>query len=340
MRKLTCHTSLSIAAAIVLSAAASVTNAADFTMKISSPVPPTQKDIIYAWMTSFEKGVEAASNGRIDVQLFPANQLGQIPATVEGVAMGTIEMTLPAIGFFGTLDERFGVLDAAGLFDSEAHAMKALQDPDVKAMLATFGERANVEPLVTLVSGQTLVVSPKKVEKVSDLQGLKMRTGGATPLLNEPLEKLGVSPVTLPLGEVLPALQTKVIDASANNAAVMNAFQFQDVANQATYLPGSFMFIGGIVSKDFLAMIGPDLEKIVRDEAQNSLAVYDNYLVNGAKGLENLWTSHGGEIRYFDAEQRQRYLSTVTPVVEKVVSNDDQMKKDYETLLSAAQRSR
>jgi len=53
--------------------------AADYIMKISSPAPMTHIDPISAWLEAFESGVESASNGRIDVQLYPASQLGPNP---------------------------------------------------------------------------------------------------------------------------------------------------------------------------------------------------------------------------------------------------------------------
>ena len=70
-----------------------------FTLKVSSP---TNNDSILKWMETFKEGVESGSQGKINVELYPANQLGQIPATVEGVVFGTIEVTAPASGFFLT----------------------------------------------------------------------------------------------------------------------------------------------------------------------------------------------------------------------------------------------
>ena len=84
-----------------------------FTLKVSSP---TNNDVILKWMETFKAGVEKRSNGEIEVEIYPANQLGQIPATVEGVVFGTIEVTAPASGFFVKLDPRFEVFDVPGLF--------------------------------------------------------------------------------------------------------------------------------------------------------------------------------------------------------------------------------
>ncbi|WP_198133757.1 TRAP transporter substrate-binding protein [Roseobacter sp. GAI101] len=334
------RTTLTMLAATTAIALAAPAFAQDFVMKISSPVPPTTNDVVYAWMTAFEQGVEEATDGAIDVQLFPANQLGQIPATVEGVAMGTIEMTIPVIGFLAALEPRFAAMDAAGLFESEEHAMRTFSDPALRELLATFGEAANVEPLMMMTSGQAVVIAQEPIEQVADFQGLVMRTGGTTPLLNRPLEALGVTPVAIPLGEVLPSMQTGQIDASSANMAVLNAFQFQDVATEATYLPGNFTIIGGLISRDFLAMIGPENEAIVRQEAAEALSAFEGYVQNGPAALEAMWEGNGGTIRHLAEDQAEAYFSTVRPVIEAVVADDPQMEEAYRILVEAADRNR
>src|SRR3989304_1045384 len=110
MRIITISSVAVFAAASLL--AAGPAPAQQFTMKISSP---TINDVQHQWMRVFKAGVEARTGARVKVELYPANQLGQIPATVEGVALGTIEMTLPAVGFLIGLERRFAVLDGPGI---------------------------------------------------------------------------------------------------------------------------------------------------------------------------------------------------------------------------------
>src|SRR4051812_12300150 len=130
-----------LAAGLFLVLATSAASAQQFTMKLSSP---TVNDVVHEWMKAFKAGVEQRAGGRIKVEIYPANQLGQIPATVEGVALGTIEFTAPAVGFLIGLEPRFQVLDAAGLFDSVEHGQKVLTDPDIRRRLAGFGESKGV----------------------------------------------------------------------------------------------------------------------------------------------------------------------------------------------------
>ena len=72
MRNLLTGLLAGLAACIVASAA----SAQQFTMKLSSP---TINDVTHEWMKAFKAGVEDRSKGRVKVEIYPANQLGQIP---------------------------------------------------------------------------------------------------------------------------------------------------------------------------------------------------------------------------------------------------------------------
>ena len=320
--------------------AAPAAMAADFVMKVSSPAPLTDVDPLSAWMRAFEAGVEAASGGRIDVQLYPSSQLGPIPATVEGTMMGTIEMTMPAIGFMVGADKRFQVLDADGLFDDEHHALKTLNSPEVRAMLADLGKNAGVEPLMIFTSGQMILVTRDKVASVADFQGKKIRTAGNTPLVIKPLEAMGVAPVAMPLGDVLPVIQTGQIDGATINLPVAVGFKCADVAKEALYMPKKYGIIGGIVSRDFMARIGPELEAIVREQALAATEAFAAKLDSGPKALEGAWGKAGGHLTRLEGADRDAYLSTARGEVEKVVAEDAALQADYDLLIKAAEANR
>ena len=248
------------------SAAFTVTPAnAQYVMKLSSP---TINEVSREWMKAMKAGVEQRSGGKIKVEMYPANQLGQLPATIEGVALGTIEVTLPAVGFVVGLEPRFQVFDAPGLFDSLEHAARVFADPDVRKRLASFGADKGVEPLVTFVNGPLGLLSHKPVHRLADFKGQKLRAPGGAPIQMEPFKKLGSSPLSIPLGEALPAMQNKTIDGMTAGIAVYTTFKYFDVAKGLTLLPGSFLVATGLVNRKCMQSLGPDLEAMVRDESK------------------------------------------------------------------------
>ena len=145
-----------IAGSVLLSVAPA--RAQQFTMKLSQP---TINDVTYEYFKRMKAGIEQRSAGKIKVDIYPANQLGQLPAVVEGVALGTIEAAASANGFWISLEPRFQVLDAPGLFDSVMHGYKMLNDPDIRARMATWGADKGVEVLAPGLYSPLMLLEPQ-----------------------------------------------------------------------------------------------------------------------------------------------------------------------------------
>ena len=138
--------------------AAAPASAQQFTIKMSQP---TINDVVHEYYKAIKAGVEQRSGGRIKVDIYPANQLGQLPAVVEGVALGTIEVGSAANGFWVSLEPRFAILDAPGLFDDVLHGYRMLTDPEIRARLATFGADKGVEVLTPGIYAPLMLLSHK-----------------------------------------------------------------------------------------------------------------------------------------------------------------------------------
>lgn len=320
--------------AAALAACAVAAQAQQFTMKLSTP---TINDVTQEWMNLFKAGVEKRSGGRIKVEIYPASQLGQIPRTVEGVALGTIEMTVPAVGFFVGLEPRFQVFDAPGLFESVGHAQRVFADPDIRRRLAGFGAAKGVEPLFTFANGPLMLLSHKPVRHVEDFQGLKVRVPGGTPLHIEPARRLGASPLSMPLGEVMPAMQNKAIDGFTAGLVVFVAFKYYDVAKSLTEMPGSFLIASGLVNRGFMKSLG-ELEPMVREEARKAETIFVNGAVADVNRLRGAWRKNGGEIIQLPAAEASRFLAQATSALPAILAASPQLKEDYDALVAAARK--
>jgi TRAP-type C4-dicarboxylate transport system substrate-binding protein len=310
---------------------------AQFTMKLSQP---TINDVTYEYFKRLKAGIEQRAGGKIKVEIYPANQLGQLPAVVEGVALGTIEAAASANGFWISLEPRFQVLDAPGLFDSVSHGYKMLNDPAIRARMATWGADKGIELLAPSLYSPLMLLSHKAVRTAGDLQGQKIRTQGGAPIQVEPLKKLGVIPVSLPLGEALPAMQNKTIDGMVGAAAPYVAFKYYDIAKPMTYLPSTLFAAPVVVNRQWLKSLGPDLEKIVREESRKAEEAFGDWNINDIKSKEDAWKQNGGEIITMSPEESKRYIDTVAPVAASVLSANPKVKEDYDALLAAAKQYR
>lgn len=308
-----------------------------FTMKLSSP---TMNDVVHEWMKVFKDNVEKKSGGQIKVEIYPANQLGQIPRTVEGVALGTIEMTAPAVGFLIGLEPRFIVFDAPGLFDSVEHGQRVLADPDIRQRLASFGAAKGVEPLFTGLNGPLMLLSHKPVRSVADFKGQKLRLPGGTPLHFEPFKKLGALPLSMPLGEVMPAMQNHAIDGTIASFSVFTAFKYYDVAKALTEVPGSYLVVGGLVNRNYMKSLGPQLEAMVRAEARSADTIFSTWGVDDLGRIRAAWEKNGGQTIKLASAEAKRYIELTTSVLPPIFASNPQLKEDYDALMAAAARAR
>jgi len=311
--------------------------AQQFTMKLSQP---TINDVTYEYFKRMKAGIEQRSAGKIKVDIYPANQLGQLPTVVEGVALGTIEAAASANGFWISLEPRFQVLDAPGLFDSVSQGFKILNDPDIRARLATWGSDKGVEILAPSLYSPLMLLSHKAIRTVADFQGQKIRTQGGAPIQVEPLKKVGVIPVSLPLGEALPAMQNKTIDGMVGAAAPYVAFKYYDIAKPMTYLPATLFAAPVVTNRRWLKSLGPELEAIVREESRKAEEVFGEWNINDIQSKEEIWKKNGGQIITMSPDESKRYIDAVSPVAASILSANPKVKEDYEALLATAKRYR
>jgi len=320
------------ACALALPAAAQ-----QFTMKLSCP---TVNDMNVEYMKAMKAGIEPKTGGKIKVEIYPANQLGQIPRTVEGVALGTIEMTLVASGFFIGMDPRYLVFDAAGLFDDMDHGNRVFQDPEIRKRLANFSADKGIEPLIVYSANPNMVVSHKAIRTLADFKGQKIRVPGGAPLHVQPFQHFGTAAISMPLGEVLPAMQNRTIDGAVAGLTVFPGFKYYDVAKNMTYLPGSYLILVGGVSRSFMKQIGPDLEKIVREVSRDAEKLFFTWLPDDVERAKKNWTGNGGELISLSAADQKRFVSDVSKVTETILAGQPQVKAEYDALKAAAQRTR
>jgi TRAP-type transport system periplasmic protein len=284
-------------------------------------------------------GIEPRTNGRIKVELYPANQLGQIPRTVEGVALGTIEMTLVASGFFIGIDPRYLVFDAAGLFDDMDHGNRVFQDPEIRKRLSQFSADKGIEPLIVYSANPNMVLSHKPIRTLADFKGQKIRVPGS-PLQIEPLKRFGASPLSMPFGEVLPALQNRTIDGVWAGTTLFTALKFYDIAKSMTYLPSHWAATVPLVNRNFMKSLGPELEKIVRAEADKADEHTLKWAADDIKRSEKIWAEHGGKEIHLSAAEQKRFLDESIAVTRPLLTATPQAKEDYEAFTAAAAKYR
>jgi TRAP-type C4-dicarboxylate transport system substrate-binding protein len=311
----------------LLLAASAAIAAPAFTMKLSTT---NTNDSNNVWLQTLKAGIEARAGDRIKVEYYPSGQLGPAPRVIEGVIMGTVEVSMNAAGFYEALNPRFGALSAPGAFTSMQSANKALNDPEIRKMFAEYGKGKGYEVLTVYVQAPLVLVAKQPYQKQEDIHGKKIRAPGS-PIYLSMLRGLGAAPVSMTQGEVVPAIQNGAIDGAVGGSVIFPPLKFYDVAKPMTYLP-TYIAAVSIISSQFMQAIGPELAAIVREEAYKA----DQYIYNLAwEDIERgrkIWEDNGGKSYTLDPKEEQRYNEVSAKATQEVLGKDPQLMKDYEML--------
>jgi tripartite ATP-independent transporter DctP family solute receptor len=165
------------------------------------------------------KKLEAATNGRLSVQMFAASVLGGEKETIEQTQIGAIQLLRVSVGALGPIVDDINVINMPFLFKNKAHAEK-MMDGDIGQQLldkVSANGNAGLVALCWMNSGARSIYNTKRpVKSIDDLKGLKIRVIG-NPIFIDMMNALGGNGIAMGYDQVFSALQTGVIDGAENN---------------------------------------------------------------------------------------------------------------------------
>lgn len=328
-----CHTVRAVAFAAVFATVGLLPmtpgSAAEFTMKFGTA---TFNDTQHQYIKFYKEAVEKASNGRIEVGIYPRSELGPIPRMIDGLQLGTIEAYIGPADFYVGLDPRFGVFSTPMLFKNKDHATKVVQDPSLNQNILEMGIPKGVVGLGTYTSGPSNYAAKTPLLTLADFSGKKLRVN-ATALEREKMRRLGATAVPLPLNEVMPSLQRGVIDGTMSGTAIFVAFKMSDAVKTITVTNDTMLVALAVVSKVWLDKLPPDLRKIVVDAGRDTQVKTKDWEVAFSQGLDKAWADQGGKIHHLPPDELAKMASLLNSV-------GDDVTKDQPAVLELLKRVR
>lgn len=257
-----------------LGLASSAVFSADFNMRLSHG--DNESNPTHHAAVKFQELVQEYSEGRIDVSIYPSNQLGDEQEVAQSMRMGTIESAIVYTGNLVPLAPSAGVLMLPYAFTSSEEAwaaMDALQEP----LNERISSEAGVRAVGLLEKGfRVLTTSDKPVRTLDDLQGQNIRVS-PNKIAIDTFRAWGIDPTPMAWAEVFSALQQGVIDGQENpytTAISSNFYEVQDYITEIHYM----MWTGPLlVSERFYQGLPEDLQAAI-DRAGIEAANYEREL--------------------------------------------------------------
>ena len=308
--------------------------AADFTMKIGFA---TMNDIQHQWANWYKEALEARSNGRIGVNLFPRGQLGTVASQIEGLQLGTVEAFTTPADFFAGMDPRFGTFSIPLLFKDSVHAEKVLLDPAMNKEILALGADKGVQVISVYTFAPAHYFGKQPIRRLDDFKGKKLRVN-ATAAERAKMRQFGASAVPMDLSEVVPGIQQGVIDGTMSATAVYVNLKFNDISKVLTEVNDTMIVSVGVVSRPWLAKLPADLRQMVVEEGNKLQARINAQSRLMDENMVKRWREAGGELIRLPEADQARVKQLLSGVGEEVTKDNAAASAFYKRLVATGQK--
>ena len=232
---------------------------AEAVLQINSSLP--EGSFAHVFLQEYEKRVEAAAPGKIDVQIFMSNTLGKEEDVLQGLSLGTHHASLSASAV-SQINSRTAIFDLPYLFEDRKAVQTFAASPAGTMLSDGFKGTGMVLAAMWDNGFRQITNKARPIVTPADLKGLKIRTPTNKQRV-EMFNTLGANATPLSFGEVYSALDQGTIDGQENPANVVDTAKLYEVQgfmslSNHVYLP-TFLLFG----EPYLASLDPELKDTV-----------------------------------------------------------------------------
>lgn len=213
---------LGLASALALA----TSTASATTLKLAHAAP--ESDLQQDMSLFFKQELEARSNGKIKVNIFPQGQLGNDKQMIDGTRAGIIDISMVGLNNYSGLLPESAAFTLPFMFPDRTTAFKVLDGAVGQGVLKDM-EKFGLKGLGYPENGfRNITNSKRPIRTPADVAGLQMRVNNSK-ALNDMFNDLKANPQQIPVAELYTALETGVVDAQEHPIGVTLSFKFYEV---------------------------------------------------------------------------------------------------------------
>jgi TRAP-type C4-dicarboxylate transport system substrate-binding protein len=173
---------------------------------------------------------------------------------------------------------------------------------------------------------------------LADFEGKKIRIF-ASEFQSNAFDRLGVTPVAMSLGDVLPAIQQGAIDGADSGMGPIANFHMVDAAKYATEMGQPAIFIIAEVNKSWFNSLPKDLQQIIEKDAKAQSLAINTFAVGAVKDSEASFTGKGGELIRLSPDEQAKMMKIISSVAPDVTKDNPRLAAAYKIVADAADRT-
>jgi tripartite ATP-independent transporter DctP family solute receptor len=215
--------------------------------------------------------IKKRTNGKFDIQVFPASSLGKETDINQGLQLGTVDMIISGPSFAARSFPRIGIAYYPFIFRDAAHQAAYAKSPVFRELAEGYRQKTGIVMTAYTYYGARHTTSNRAFTDCAGMKNLKIRVPDVPAYMATP-RSCAANPTPIAFAEVYLALQNGTVEAQENPLTTIEAKKFYEVQKH-------IMLTGHIVD-GLVTQIGPHVwnklndaeKKIFTDVTQEAAA--------------------------------------------------------------------
>ena len=244
-------------------------DAAEFEFKFATGQPPTNP-ICIRIQEALDR-IKAATGGRLEIKLFPQNQLGSDTDLIQQVRAGGVEFLNISGSVLSSLVPAAALVNVGFAFSSYDQVWRAVDGELGKYMEAQI-EKAGLMVVAPFADNgfRQITSSDVQIKTPEDLKGFHIRVP-VSPIFTSLFQALGAAPTSINFNELYTALQTRLVSGEENALVVIETgklYEVQKFCSETSHIWDDFCLVG---NRRAVARLPGDVQEILRRELKQSV---------------------------------------------------------------------
>lgn len=218
----------------------------------------------HKWSVWAAEEIKKRTNGKYEIQVFPASTLGKESDINQGLTLGTIDIILSGASFAGRTYPPLAIGYFPFIFRDAEHQLKFARSDVFRELADGYDQKSGNHITALNYYGARHVTSNRPIRTPEDMKGLKIRVPDAPAYLAFP-KALGANPTPIAFAEVYLALQNGTVDAQENPLPTIEAKKFYEVQKNISLTGHIVDSLLTVVSGQLWSKLSPADKKIFSD---------------------------------------------------------------------------
>jgi len=242
--------------------------AAEFSYKLANNVPVTHPMAVRQQEAADR--IRKATDGRLDIQLFPNNQLGSDTDMLSQLRSGAIDLFTMSGLILSTLVPPASINGVGFAFKDYDTVWKAMDGKLGAHVRGEIAKRGLIPMDKMWDNGfRQITSSTREIKGPADMKGFKIRVP-VSPLWTSMFQALGASPISINFSEVYSALQTKIAEGQENPLSLIQIAKLYEVQKYCSLTSHMWDGFWMLANRRSFEKLPKDVQEIVAHELNQS----------------------------------------------------------------------